>query len=148
MEAHIAAQVERAEAINTSMKAKRDRLNELKELLRLVDLYRDTKPIYDEWKGIKWKGKRENFERQHEGELRTFHMARRELDKHRSPAGKIPVHAWEQEQTRLHQEYTAEYEQYKPIQDDLRRLQQVKRNADVAIRQQEQTRQKRREVER
>ena len=42
-------------------------------------------------------------------------MARRKLDKHRSPAGKIPVHAWEQEQARLHQEYTAEYEQYKPM---------------------------------
>ncbi|MDE6998253.1 MAG: hypothetical protein K2P04_10325, partial [Oscillospiraceae bacterium] len=94
---------------------------------------------YDEWKG-----KREDFERAHVGELRTFHMTRRKLDKHRSPAGKIPVHAWEQEQARLHQKYTAEYEQYKPIQDDLRRLQQVKRNADVAIRQQEQTRQKRR----
>ena len=94
------------------------------------------------------KGKRENFERQHEGELRTFHMARRKLDKHRSTAGKIPVHAWEQEQARLHQEYTAEYEQYKPIRDDLRKLQQVKQNADAAMRQQEQTRQKRREVER
>ena len=34
------------------------------------------------------------------------------------------------------------------IQDDLRRLQQVKRNADAAIHQQEQTQQKRREVER
>jgi hypothetical protein len=127
------------EAINTSMKAKHDRLNGLKELLRLVDLYRDTKPIYDEWKG-----KQEDFERAHVGELRTFHMTRRKLDKHCSPAGKIPIHAWEQEQARLHQEYTTEYEQYKPIQDDLRRLQQVKRNADVAIRQQEQTRQKRR----
>ncbi len=84
LEAHIAAQGERAEAINTSMKAKRDRLNELKELLHLVDLYRDTKLIYDELQGIKWKGKRENFEREHEGELRTFHMARRKLDKHRS----------------------------------------------------------------
>ena len=57
------------------MKAKRDRLNELKELLRLVDLYRDTKPVYDELQGIKWKGKREKFEREHENELRTFHMA-------------------------------------------------------------------------
>ena len=75
-------------------------------------------------------------------------MSRRKLDKHRSPAGKIPVQAWEQEQTRLQQDYKAEYEQYKPIQADLRRLQQVKRNADTAIRQQEQTRQKRREVER
>ena len=148
LEAHIAAQSEQTEAISASMKAKLDRLNELKELLRLVDLYRDTKPIYDEWKGIKWKGKRENFERAHEGELRTFHMTRRKLDKHRPPAGKIPAHAWEQEQARLHQEYTAEYEQYKPIRDDLRKLQQVKRNADVAMRQQEQTRQKWREAER
>ena len=148
LEAHIAAQGERAEAINTSMKAKHERLNELKELLRLVDLYRDTKPIYDELQGIKWKGKREKFELEHEKELRTFHMARRKLDKHRSPAGKIPVHAWEQEQARLQQEYKAEYEQYKPIQDNLRKLQQVKRNADAAIRQQEQTRQKQREVER
>ena len=148
LEAHIAAQGEWAEAINTSMKAKRDRIDELKELLRLVDLYRDTKPIYDELQGIKWKGKREKFEREHEGELRTFHMARRKLDKYRSPAGKIPVHAWEQEQARLQQKYKAEYEQYKPIQDDLRRLQQVKRNADAAIHQQEQTRQKRWEAER
>ena len=75
-------------------------------------------------------------------------MTRRKLDKHRSPAGKIPAHAWEQEQARLEQEYKAEYEQYKPIEDDLRRLQQVKRNADTALHQQEQTRQKRREAER
>ena len=39
------------------MKAKHERLNELKELLHLVDLYRDTKPIYDEWKGINRNGK-------------------------------------------------------------------------------------------
>ena len=148
LEAHITAQGERAEAVNTSMKAKRDRVNELKELLRLVDLYRDTKPIYDQWKGIKWKGKREQFEREHEGELRTYHMARRKLDKHRSSAGKIPVHAWEQERARLQQEYQDEYEQYKPIKDDLWKLQQVKRNVDTAIRQQEQTWQKRREAER
>ena len=67
LETHIAAQSERTEAINTSMKAKRDRLNELKELLRLVDLYRDTKPVYDELQGIKWKGKREKFERYLDG---------------------------------------------------------------------------------
>ena len=148
LEAHIAVQSERTEAINTSLKAKSTRLNELKELLRLVDLYRDTKPIYDEWKGIKWKGKQEKFELEHENELRAFRMTRRKLDKYRSSAGKIPVHAWEQEQARLQQEYKAEYEQYKPILDDLRKLQQVKRNANAAIRQQEQSWQKRWEVER
>ena len=110
--------------------------------------HRDTKPIYDELQGIKWKGKREKFELEHEKELRTFHMTRRKLDKYRSPAGKIPAQAWEQERTELEREYKAEYEQYKPIRDDLRRLQQVKRNTDTAIRQQEQTRQNHRETER
>jgi len=147
LEAHIAAQSERTEGINTSMKAKRTRLNELKELLRLVDLYRDTRPIYDKWKGIKWKGQQKKFELEHENELRTFHMTRRKLDKHRSPAGKIPVHVWEQEQARLEREYAAEYEQYKPIQADLRRLQQVKRCADTALRRQDQTHEKHRDME-
>ena len=145
LEAHITVQSKRAEAINASMKAKSARLNELKKLLRLVDLYRDTKPVYDEWKGIKWKGQREKFELEHENELRTFHMTRRKLDKYRSTAGKIPVHAWEQEQARLQQEYKAEYEQYKPIRDDLWKLQQVKRCTDTALRQQEQTHQKQQE---
>lgn len=148
LEAHIADQGERAEAVNTSMKAKSARVNELKELLRLAALCRDAKPIYDQWKGIKRKGQREKFELEHERELKTFHMARRKLDRHRSPAGEIPVHAWEQEQARLEREYKAEYERYKPIRDDLRRLQQVKRNADNAMRQQEQTRQNHREAER
>ena len=73
-------------------------------------------------------------------------MTRRKLDKYRSPAGKIPAHAWEQEQVRLQQEYKIEYERYKPIRNDLWRLQQVQRNADAALRQQEQTRQKRRQI--
>ena len=148
LETHIAAQSERTEAINTSMKAKRDRLNELKELLRLVDLYRDTKPVYDELQGIKWKGKREKFEREHENELRTFHMARRKLDKHRSPEDKIPIQAWRQELAEIQRNYPAEYERYKPLRDDLKKLRQVKSCVDTTLRQQEQTRQKQREVER
>lgn len=46
------------------------------------------------------------------------------------------------------EELEKEYAEATAIQDDLRRLQQVKRNADAAIHQQEQTQQKRREVER
>ena len=79
------------EAVNDTLKAMSARKKELEDLLHLADLYRETKPVYDKWKGIKWKGNREDFEREHEGELRTFHMARRKLDKHRTPAGKIPV---------------------------------------------------------
>ena len=116
-------------------------------MLHLVDLYRETKPIYDKRKAIKWKGQREKFELEHEGELRTFHMARRKLDKHRSPAGKIPVQAWRQELSEVQRNYPAEYERYKPLRDDLKKLRQVKSCVDTALRQQEQTQQKRRETE-
>ena len=148
LEAHIAAQSERTEAINTSMKAMTARKKELEDLLHYADLYHETKSIYDELKGIKWKGKREKFELEHERDLKMFHMACRKLEQHLSPAGKIPVQAWRQELASLKQKYQVEYERYKPIQDDLRRLQQVKRNADVALRQQEHGREKHREAER
>ena len=148
LEAHIAAQSKRTEAVSATLKTMSARKKELEDLLHYADLYRETKPIYDEWKGIKWKGRREKFELEHEGDLRTFHMARRKLDKHLSPAGKIPAQAWRQELAMLQQKYQAEYKRYKPIQDDLWKLQQVKRCADTALRQQEQTQQKRREAER
>ena len=84
---------------------------------------------------------------EHEGERRTFHMARRKLDKHRSPEDKIPVQAWRQELAEIQRNYPAEYERYKPLRDDLKKLRQVKSCVDTALRQQEQTQQKRREAE-
>ena len=117
-------------------------------MLHYADLYRETKPIYDEWKGIKWKGKREKFEMEHERDLKVFRMARRKLEKHLSPAGKIPVQAWRQELASLQQKYQAEYERYKPMREDLMELLRVKNCVDTVLRQQEQTQEKRREVER
>ena len=147
LEACLALRNEQTEAVNDSLKAMSARKKEVADLLHLVDLYRETKPIYDKWKAIKWKGQREKFELEHEGELRTFHMARRKLDKHRSPEDKIPVQAWRQELAEIQQKYPAEYERYKPLRDDLKKLRQVKSCVDTAMRQQEQTRQKRRETE-
>lgn len=51
---------------NAVEKAKSARINELKELLRLAAFCRNAKPIYDQWKGIKWKGQRKKFELEHE----------------------------------------------------------------------------------
>ena len=94
LEAHIAAQSEQTEAISASMKAMTARKKELEDLLHHADLYHETKPVYDEFKSIKWKGKREKFEAEHERDLKMFHMAHRKLEKYRSSAGKIPVPAW------------------------------------------------------
>ena len=147
LEAHIAAQSERTEAINTSMKAMTARKKELEDLLHYADLYHETKPIYDKLKGIKWKGKREKFKAEHERDLKMFHMARRKLEKHLSPAGKIPVQAWRQELASLQQKYQTEYERYKPTNNDLMKLLRVKNCVNTVLHQQEQARGKRREVE-
>ena len=91
LEIRLADHSKRTEAVNATMKAMSARKKELEDLLHYADLYRETKPIYDEWRGIKWKGKREKFEVEHERDLKMFRMARRKLEKHFSPAGKIPA---------------------------------------------------------
>ena len=148
LEAHLAAHSEQTEAINTTMKAMSARKKELEDLLHYADLYRETKPIYDELRGIKWKGKREKFETEHDRELKIFRMARRKLEKHLSSAGRLPVQTWRQELASLQQQYQAEYERYKPMRKDLMELLRVKNCVDTVLRQQEQTQEKRREVER
>jgi len=124
------------------------RKKELEDLLHCADLYRETKPIYDEWKGIKWKGRREKFEFEYERDLKVFQMARRKLEKHRSPDGKIPAQAWRQEVALLQQKYHAEYERYKPMRDDLAKLLKVKNCVDTVLRQREQAQNRRQEMER
>ena len=148
LEAHLADHSERTETVNAAMKTMSARKKELENLLHYADLYREAKPIYDEWKGIKWKSKKEKFEVEHERDLKMFRMARRKLEKHFSPAGKIPVQAWRQELALLQQQYQAEYERYKPMREDLMELLRVKNCVDTVLHQHEQTQKKRREVER
>ena len=85
---------------------------------------------------------------EHERDLKTFCMARRKLEKYLSPAGKIPAQAWRQELTEIQRKYKTEYERYKPMREDLKKLLRVKNCVDTVLRQQEQTQEKRREAER
>ena len=148
LENRITGHSDQTEAIKSSIKAMTARKKELEDLLHYAGLYRETKAIYDEWKGIKWKGRREKFEMEHECDLKMFHMTRRKLEKHLSPAGKIPAQAWHQELIVLQQKYQSGYERYKPMHDDLMKLLRVKNCADIVLRQQEQTQEKCREIER
>jgi len=148
LEKRMDAHSTQATALNTSMRAKANRMKKLEELLRRVDTYREFKPVYDELNGIKWKGRRQKFQTEHEHELSMFYMARRELDKHRSPAGKIPAQAWQQELAKLRQEYMEESERYGPIWDDLKKLARVKSCVVNVLHQQDQAQEKRQEVER
>ena len=144
--ARLADHSDQTQAVNATMKAMSARKKELEDLLHYADLYRETKPVYDEWKGIKWKGRREKFEVEHERDMKMFRMARRKLEKHFPSAGKIPIQAWRQELASLRGQYQAEYERYKPMREDLRMLHRVMNCVDTVLRQQGQAQEKRREV--
>ena len=148
LEAHLAAHRERTETVNVSLKAMSSRKKELEDLLHFAGLYQDTKSVFDELKSIKWKGKREKFETEYERDLKMFHMARRKLKQYLFPAGEIPIQAWRQKLANIAKKYPAEYERYKPLRDDLVKLRQVKNCVDTVLRRQEQSQEKRREVER
>ena len=148
LEAYLATHREQTEAVNVSLKTMSARKKELEDLLHFADLYQETKPIYDESRVIKWKGKREKFEAEHEQDLNVLHMARRKLKKYFSPVGQIPVQAWRRELADILQKYPAEYERYKPMRNDLTKLLCVKNCVDTVLRQQEQSQEKHREVER
>jgi len=147
-EAYVQTCDDKTEKVKSSMKVKSARIKELKDLLHYADLYRELKPVYDELKGIKWKGKWDKFQTEHERDLKMFHMARRKLEQHRPSAGKISIQAWQKELAELQREYKTEYEQYKPMRDDLMKLLWVKNCVDTVLRQQEQAQEKHREVER
>ena len=48
----------------------------------------------------------------------------------------------------IQRKYPAEYERYKPMRDDFKKLLRVKNCVDTVLRQQEQSQEKHREVER
>ena len=75
-------------------------------------------------------------------------MARRKLNGHFTPEGKLPLTKWRIEYGKLQQEYQRDYAEYKPIRDDLMKLYQVKSVVDTARRRQEQTQHRDRDMER
>ena len=118
---------------------------ELDGLLEQAERYRELKPIHTQLNAIHRKGQREKFKAAHEGELRQFYMARRKLEPHFTPEGKLPLTKWRTERGKLQQAYQEDYAKYKPIRDDLMKLYQVKSTVDTARRQQEQAHTQRRD---
>lgn len=145
LEARVTSHSERIEELKASMGGKRERMEELQDLMEQADRYTELKPIHDQMNAIKWKSKREQFKATHEGELRQFYMARRKLEPHFTPEGRLPLSKWRKERDELKQAYQKEYAKYKPIREDLMKLYQVKSTVDTARRQQEQTQTKRRD---
>ena len=124
LEARVSAQQEQLDARFSSCKSIEAKMKETDELLRLAQSYADTKPIYDEWYRIKFKGKKDKFKEEHMSELRKYYAAERKLKPHFRD-GKLPLTKWRKDAATLEAEYASMQTEINALRDDVRNLRQV-----------------------
>ena len=142
LQERVSALSERIDTLKSSMRGKSERMKELDELLRMVQLYTEGKPVADKLATIKWKGKREQFMSENENALRLYHMAEHKLKPYFKD-GKLPITVWRKERDRLEQEYKTEQAELSPIHAEVKKLWQIKYKVEQVIHAQEKTAQSR-----
>ena len=90
--------------LQDTVKANSKRIKEIQELQRHAEAYAKTKSIHDQLQQIKFKKRREQFQQDHEPELRRFYLAKRKLAGYSEP---FPIKEWQAECTRLQAESEA-----------------------------------------
>ena len=125
LEERLTCRKETADSLKSSLSAKEKRMGELDRLVQLAGFYREGRPVYDKLNSIQWKKKREEYAAEQEHTLHFFYMAQRELKPYLAEGGKLPVKDWQEEKTRLQQEYEAEARQQKAIHTDLKSIRQI-----------------------
>lgn len=113
--------------VKSNLDAKHSRIKQLREMMRYAEQYERFKPIHDQLGALKWKAKREQFKTEHESELRQFYLARRKL------ADGIHTAEWQRELDALKQELEDEYEKYRPLRDEMKKLLDMKYCVDRAL---------------
>lgn len=117
------------------MKAAEARMKELQKLIENGKNYLGYKPIQDEYKQIRWKGKQEKYAEAHRAELTIWNAANRFLHA-RLPEGAktLPISTWEKEHAELKARCEAEYAELKEARADVSELQNIRRCVDIALR--------------
>ena len=138
------------DTLKESATGKQTRIKELDELLRMADFYQQGKPVADRVKTIRFEKSRQKYKSEHENVLRTFYMAERKL-KNQWVDGKIPVHAWRKEKSKLETEYQALQQKITPLYADAKKLWAIHYSIYQVQHEQERqnavTRQKKQEIE-
>ena len=153
LDASLSSVSEKSDAIRSGMKAAEQRMKELQKLIEQGKNYLAYKPIHDEHKQIRWKGKQEKYAEAHRAELTLWDAASRYLHV-KLPEGvkSIPIAAWEKEYAELAAQSKAGYAKLKAARAEVAELQKIRKCVDIALRaeqpEQIQTRTKRHEQER
>ena len=152
LDAALSSVSDQADAIRESMKTAEQRMKELQKLIEYGRNYQTYKPVQDEYRQIRWKGKQEKFAEARRAELTLWNAANRYLHAHLPEGVKtLPISAWEKEYAALKTQREAEYAKLKGTRSGLSELQNIRRCVDIALRadqpEQTQTRTKRHEQE-
>ena len=153
LDASLSSVSDKAYSIRAGMKTAEQRMKELQKLMEYGRNYQTYKPIQDEYRQIRWKGKQEKFEEARRAELTLWDAANRYLHANLPKGTKtLPIAEWEQEYADLKTQRETEYAKLKDTRSDLSELQNIRRCVDIALRadqpEQTQSRTKRHEQER
>ena len=105
--------------LQDTVKANGKRIKELQELQRHAEAYAKTKLIHDQLQQIKFKKRREQFQQDHEPELRRFYLAKRKLAGYDEP---FPIKTWQAECAKLQSESEAAAAQANELWQEVRQL--------------------------
>ena len=153
LDAALSSVSEQAGAIRAGMKTAEQRMKELQKLIEYGRNYQTYKPVQDEYRQIRWKGKQEKFAEARRAELTLWNAANRYLHAHLPEGVKtLPISAWEKEYAALKAQRETEYAKLNGTRSDLSELQNIRRCVDIALRadqpEQTQTRTKRHDIDR
>ena len=153
LDAALSSVSDKAYSIREGMKTAEQRMKELQKLMEYGRNYQTYKPIQDEYRQIRWKGKQEKFAEARRAELTLWDAANRYLHAHLPEGVKtLPISAWEKEYTALKAQREAEYDTLKETRAEVAELQKIRKCVDIALRAdqpaQTQSRTKRQEQER
>lgn len=133
---------EKLSQMNVDLKRKKKRMDELNKLLHRAEDYREYKPLVAQLNAIKFKKRRDDFQREHDRELTLFYIAERELKPHFTKEGKLPLTTWKNELEKLTEERAAISAKYSALYHESTELLGIRKCVEAIRRQQEQTQNK------
>ena len=139
---------EKLSKMNADLSRKKKRMDELNKLLRRAEDYAEYRPLVAQLNAIKFKKRREAFQREHDRELTLFYIAERELKPHFTKEGKLPLTAWKNELAGLTEERNAISAEYSVPYHESMELLGIRKCVEDIRRRQEQTQHKQHHHER
>ena len=153
LDASLSSVREKSDTIREGMKTAEQRMKELQKLMEHGRNYQTYKPIQDEYRQIRWKGKQEKFAEARRAELTLWNAANRYLRANLPKGTKtLPIAEWEQEYADLKTQRDSDYTKLKETRAEVAELQKIRRCVDIALRadqpEQTQNRTKRHDIDR